>query len=428
MTGVDAILEAFQVPELFQQVLLALAIGGLLGLEREKEPGKYAGLRTLALLCGSGPIVIAVGAESEPAVLVGLYVGLTILLALAIAAIRFMLTGEDVGLTTSVTVVLVGLLGLLVGYERYFEAISVAIIAAFLLAEKESLVQYVDNLTYDELTDSMKLGALVFILFPILPTESVDPWNVVFPREVLLFAIFVLLIEFVAYVSMRQFGPSRGLQVTGLLAGMANSLATAGVMARMANRSPSAVNAAASGLLLSVIAMIIRNAGLAAVIAFPLVWILWTPILAMLLIATGLAVVMLRQDADTSEFEMDLESPFSFRAAIKFAAIYTAITVVSVLSQQTFGDAGVLATAYLGGLGSSAAVAVSAGTVYNQGTVAPEIAAGMVMLGIMASLTAKCVLVEMVSREMRTRGVVPMAAIGVVGAVIYAVVWAGVVP
>ncbi len=421
----ETVLDPFEVPLLLQQVVIALAIGGLIGLEREKEPGKFAGLRTLALLAACGPIFVLIGEETGSLLPEALYLGLAVAMAIGIAAIRFVLTGDEVGFTTSVTVVLVGLLGLLVGYGRYFEATSVAIIAAFLLAEKESLVRYVDNLTYEELTDSMKLAALVFILYPILPAASIDPYGVVFPREVLLFAIFVLLIEFAAYISMRQFGTSRGLQVTGLLAGMANSFATAGVMARMANRSQAARKAAASGLMLSVISMIIRNVGLASIIAVPLIWLLAGPGLAMLLLAAGLSIVLLRRGAEGEIEEIEMDSPFSFQAAAKFAAIYVAITVVSVLAQEQFGEAGVLATAYLGGLVSSAAVAVSAGSIYNQGAVTTEVGAGMVMLGIMASLTSKCVLVELINGKMRWTGIVPMILVGLVGLAAFSVTWFG---
>lgn len=418
--------EAFEITAMFQQVVIAFAIGGLIGLEREKEPGKFAGLRTLAILCASGPLFVAIAADASLPWLIGLYLALAITLAIGIAAIRFRLTGGEVGFTTSVTVVLVAILGLMVGYEFYFEATAVAIITAFLLAEKESLTGYVENLTYTELTDAMKLGALVFILYPILPTEPVDPFGVVYLREVLLFAIFVLSIEFAAYVSMRQFGAQRGLQLTGLLAGFANSFATAAVMARMGNKSRDALDAASSGLMLSVNSMIIRNIGLASVIAIPLFAALWAPGLVMLAIAFGVAWYLLWKSGSEEAFELDMDSPFSLSAAVKFAGLYVGIIVVSVLAEEMWGDAGVLATAYIGGLVSSAAVAVSAGSLYNSGALGVETGAGMVMLGIMASLTSKCVLIEIVNGKMRLKGILPMVIIGLVGLVVWAAM--GLVP
>ena len=404
------------VPELLFQVVVAIAIGGLIGLEREKDDArKFAGVRTLALLCGAAPVMVYLSELAEYPGVIAVYLALVAAIALSIAYVRFTLKGDEIGFTTSVAVFLVALLGLLVGYDRLFEATSIAIITAFLLAEKERILSYVDRLTYRELSDSMKLGALVFILYPILPAEPVGPFEVVNLREVLVFAIFVLMIEFAAYVSMRQFGGSKGLQVTGLLAGGANSLAAAGVMARMAGQSRDAIDSASSALLLATSSMIVRNVGIASVLAIPILAVVWMPAAVMFGLTVVIAYVLAFQGETSEEFDIELESPFSFKAAAKFAAVYVAIVVVSVGAQELFGDLGLYATSFVGGLVSSAAVAVSAATVYNAGDVSVEAAAGMVLLGIMASLTSKIVLVELVNEDLRERAAVPLGVVGVVG-------------
>lgn len=414
--------DVLNVPDMLIQVGVAIAIGGLIGLEREKEPRKFAGVRTLALLSGAGPVMVAVSDLAEYPLVIAVYLSLAAGISLTIAYIRFSIQGDEVGFTTSVAVFLVALLGVLVGYGRLFEATSIAIVAAFLLAEKQRMLTYIDRLTYEELSDSVKLGALVFILYPILPTEPVDPFGIVNLREVLVFAIFVLMIQFAAYVSMRQFGGSKGLQVTGLLAGGVNSFATAGVMARLAHRSPDATDSASSALLLATGSMIVRNVGIATVLAFAIFWALWMPTVAMTGLAIVIAYLLWSQGMTNESFDIDLESPFSFMAAIKFSVVYVSIVVASVVAQELFGETGLLATSFLGGLVSSAAVSVSAATVYNDGSVALEPAAGMVLLGILASLTSKIVLVELINKRMRLRAAVPMAGVGVLGLIVFMVV------
>ncbi len=419
----DQMVHAFDVPDVLLQAVIAFAIGGLIGLEREKESSdKYAGLRTLALLCGTAPVIVHYAELSDFPELVAIYLLLAVTVSLGIVYIRYNVARADIGFTTTVTVFLVALLGLLVGYGRFIEASSIAIITAFILAEKRQMKSYIDNLTYQELSDSLKLGVLVFILYPILPAEAIDPYGVINLREVLVFAIFVLLIEFSAYISMRQLGGSRGLQLTGLLAGMANSFATAAVMARMANESSNAEDAAASGILLSVISMIVRNVGLASVLALAVFWSIWQPALVMLLLAAGASYGLLRTGKQYDDLDIDIDSPFSFTSAAKFAAVYVAITLVSVVSQELFGDVGLLVTAYTGGLVSSAAVAVSAATVYNQGAASVEAAGGMVILGILASLTSKVVLIELLTEDMRRKAILPMVVVGLTGLASYAVV------
>lgn len=412
--------ELFEIPPLLVQVLIATATGGLIGLERERLPErKYAGLRTLALLCGAGPVVVYVGhLEDSLAMLglfVGIYLGLTGAVALSVVYIRYSLDEADIGFTTSITVFLVGLLGILVGYERYFESTSIAIITVLLLAERERLHGYVEELSDQELRDSLMLGALVFILYPILPAEPIDPYEAVVLQDVLLFAIFVLLIQFASYVSMAKLGGSRGLAVTGLLAGGANSFAAAGVLARLANQSRDAVTAASFALLLATSTMILRNVGIAVVLAVPLLWALLGPTLAMVLVTLGAAALVWRDGDTHEEFDIALESPFSFRAAAKFSAAYVGILLLSVSGETVAGDVGLYATAFAGGLVSSAAVSVTAATVFDAGSVGVDAAAGMVLLGIVASLTSKVALVEWVNGEMRYSATLPMALVGLIG-------------
>ncbi|PSP55890.1 MgtC/SapB transporter, partial [Halobacteriales archaeon QH_7_66_37] len=391
--------ELFEVPTLLVQVVVAIATGGLIGLERERLPArKYAGLRTLALLCGAGPVVVYVGQLDGSSAILGLFLGIYLVLAAAVALsvvlIRFSLEEADIGFTTSVTVFLVGLLGVLIGYERYFESTSIVIIAVLVLAERDRLHRYVDSLSDQELLDTLKLGALVFILYPILPSEPIDPYDAVVLQDVLLFVIFVLLIQFAAYLSMAQLGGSRGLAVTGLLAGGANSFAAAGVLARLAKQSREAVTAASFALLLATLTMILRNVGIAVALAYPILWTVSAPAAVMVAVTLAAAGLVWWNGETHEEFDIDLDSPFSFRAAAKFSVAYIAILLVSVGGEEVAGDIGLYATAFAGGLISSAAVSVTAATVLSNGGVGAQAAAGMVLLGIAASLTSKIVLVE----------------------------------
>ncbi|PSP45444.1 MgtC/SapB transporter, partial [Halobacteriales archaeon QH_6_66_25] len=386
--------ELFEVPTLLVQVVVAIATGGLIGLERERLPArKYAGLRTLALLCGAGPVVVYVGQLDGSSAILGLFLGIYLSLAAAVALsvvlIRFSLEEADIGFTTSVTVFLVGLLGVLIGYERYFESTSIVIIAVLVLAERDRLHRYVDSLSDQELLDTLKLGALVFILYPILPSEPIDPYDAVVLQDVLLFVIFVLLIQFAAYLSMAQLGGSRGLAVTGLLAGGANSFAAAGVLARLAKQSREAVTAASFALLLATLTMILRNVGIAVALAYPILWTVSVPAAVMVAVTLAAAGLVWWNGETHEEFDIDLDSPFSFRAAAKFSVAYIAILLVSVGGEEVAGDIGLYATAFAGGLISSAAVSVTAATVLSNGGVGAQAAAGMVLLGIAASLTSK---------------------------------------
>lgn len=70
------------VTELLWQVAIAIATGSLSGLERERRPQrKFAELRTMAILCGTGPIAVEIAVTEGYSLFVALY--LTVAIGLA---------------------------------------------------------------------------------------------------------------------------------------------------------------------------------------------------------------------------------------------------------------------------------------------------------------------------------------------------------
>lgn len=283
-------------------------------------------------------------------------------------------------------------------------------------------VERLEWLTRQRLRAAAVFAALAAALV-VLPGRAVDPFGVIVPRDVLLFAGLILVIEAGSYVMMDRFGGSRGLAVTGLLAGSANSLAAAGVLARLARRSRRALDAASFALLLATFAMIVRNVALAVVLADGLALALWQPAVVMGGGTLLVAGVLAGRGDESDQLGIDIDSPLSLSAAGKFAVAYVAILLVSVGAESTLGGMGLLAMAFAGGLVSSGAVAVSAATVFESGAVPPEVAVGMIVLGIAGSLCAKIALVEWVTDDLRTRASLPLAAIGAAGLGVVAVMW-----
>ncbi len=412
-------MSAIVVPEMLQEILIAIAMGGLIGLERENEPNrKYAGLRTLALLAGVAPAIVGLSETMGSSIFVYIYLSMAVLVSLAIVAIRTYVEADQVGLTTSVAAFVVAVLGLMVGYNLYFEATALLLFTVILLAEKERMHAYVNKLSNREISDAMKLGLLVFVLLPILPSQPVDPLNAVNLQEVLMLAIFVLLIEFVAFVSMRQVEGSHGLYLTGLLGGVANSFATMGVLARISKQDSDLIKAVSSATMVATTSMIVRNVVIATALSFPLIYMLWRPAAVMCGVAAVLGY-LLREREPVDEFEVPMESPFSFRAAAKFAAAFIAIAVVSTLAEQFIGSAGLYVTAFVGGLVSSTAVATSAVSLLSNGTIETEAASGMVLIGIFASITSKIALVEMVNSDLRRYVTTSLLGVGLSGLAVF---------
>jgi uncharacterized membrane protein (DUF4010 family) len=219
--------------EVWQSLGVALAIGLLMGAERErsKPTGGSAGLRTFALIALVGALATMV----EPLVAAGL-VGATVLLVLAGYAWS---DARDPGLTSEVAAVVALGLGALTP-TRPAVAVALAVTVTVLLVSRDALHRFVrQTVTEREQADALKFFVAAFVLLPILPTGTFGPYGVWVPQRIWLLVVLIIGIGFVGYVATRMLGPSRGLMVTGLAGGFVSATATTGVMgARPRPRPP----------------------------------------------------------------------------------------------------------------------------------------------------------------------------------------------
>ncbi|MDY6788768.1 MAG: DUF4010 domain-containing protein [Candidatus Nanohaloarchaea archaeon] len=407
-------------PELLKEVVMAVAVGGLIGLERENEPRrKYAGLRTMSLLAGIAPIAVALSESSGSMWPVAVYLLMAAAFSTVLSVVRYGIEEEDIGFTTSIAVFMVAALGALVGYNFYLEAAAITILVVIILAEKELIHGYASKLSDSDISDAMKLGVLVFILLPILPSQPVGPFNAINLRETLILAIFVLLIEFIAFVSMKQIGSSQGLKLTGLLGGGASSFATTGVMTKIAEKDPGLLKTASSAAILSILSMIVRNIVIVSAIGWNVALRIIYPVITMCVLSLIAGFIWRDNKSSVENAGLSMNSPFSFGSAAKFAAVFIAISLISAFAENFLGQTWIFATAFAGGMVSSAAVSTSAAALFSKGSIQIASASGMVLLSILGSMVSKILLIETANKDMRRYVSVPMLLIGIIGLAVF---------
>ncbi len=154
---------------------------------------------------------------------------------------------DDYGVTTVVASFVVFALGALavLGDLRLAAAGGVATTA--LLAAKRSLHGFLRQLTWLEVRAALVLLAMTLVALPLLPNETVDPWDVLNPFELWLLTITIAAISFAGYVAIRVAGPSRGILFAGAAGGLASSTALTLTFARFAAEAPKSARQLASG-------------------------------------------------------------------------------------------------------------------------------------------------------------------------------------
>ena len=258
----------------WQAAAIALAIGFLIGAERERDGGP-AGVRTFALAGLAG----AIAALVHPLVLAATVAGAAVLMAASYlrpalpnstaadeAEAGDTAGPEKVRLSTASTVALL-LTVLLGGLTVTLPALAAAagVATAVLLLVKERLHTVIrERVTELELNDALKFFVAAFIVLPLMPEAHLGPGGVIDPRRMWTFVVAVTALGWLGYVAVRLAGPERGLPAAGLAGGFVSSAATTGSMART-GRDPDLFRPAMAGALLATVASLVQLALITAV-------------------------------------------------------------------------------------------------------------------------------------------------------------------
>jgi len=411
------------------RVVLALALGLFIGLERERR-GKEAGLRTFAFASVLGAVG---GLLGEPFALLALALLGVLVVLLNIETIR---TGEGAEITTSGALLVTGFIGVLAGMGHAFTPTALGIATAALLAWKEPLAGFSRALTAGELRSAILLAILAFVVYPVLPEGHVDPWALVEPRSAWVTVIVIAALGFTNYVLLKLYG-ARGIVLSGFLGGLVNSTLTATELAgRVRDSNGRYERMAFRGVMLATAAMLVRNAVLLALLA-PATLLAASLPLALMLGAAGFQAWRSPRDephgapdgspSGKPEGEgsgaggtVGLTSPFSLFAALEYGVIFLVLEIVGTLAQRALGQLGFYVVSALGGLVSSASAVAAAANIARGGTASAGVAASGAVIASMASVLVTWPLVWRVSRDRwlgrrLLRGLLSVIVAGVIG-------------
>ena len=235
----------------WQSAAIALAIGLLIGAERERSvsPAPFAGVRTFALAALAGAVAHLI----DPLLLAA-----AVIAAAGLTAATHVRTAErDPGLTSDVALVLTVLLG---GLAVTLPALAagVGVATAVVLLAKDQMHRFVrEKISETELVDALKFFVVAFIVLPLVPHARLGPYGVIDPRLIWLLVVAVTALGWIGYVAVRVLGPRRGLPAAGLAGGFVSGAATTGAMARLA-RDPRLYRPALAGALLASVATLVQ--------------------------------------------------------------------------------------------------------------------------------------------------------------------------
>lgn len=375
--------------EALPQFVTSLAIGLLIGLERERNPSAKAGLRTFALVAIFGTLAAMLADKSGSAWL--LVAGLCIVGAMIIAA-YFNSSGEeqDPGTTTVAALLLCYALGALVWYDQARLAIMLAITTTTLLYFKPELRGITQRLTRRDLVSILQFLVLTFIVLPILPNQNYGPYGAFNPYHVWMMVVLISGLSLAGYIALNWTGHRYGPALLGLLGGLVSSTATTLAYARHGRNNESMLQLSAAVILIASQVVLLRLLVLSALLSPALLSSLLLPMgtgLVFGLTATLLGWKKLRSSADLPK--PDSSNPTEIPAALGFALLYGVVLLASAWLSDIAGDRGMFAVAAISGLTDVDAITLSSLRLFDLDKLSANHAAMAIAIAFLSNMLFK---------------------------------------
>ena len=378
--------------DLFLRLAVSLAIGLLIGVERawhqrEDQNRRAAGIRTFALVGLIGGISGILGQVLGPIVTALAFVGF----AGVFFAFQWREAEEtqSVGATTSIAGLTVFLLGALASVGDIQTAVAAGIAMAALLALRDVLHSFVAGLSWVEVRDGLILLAMAFLLLPLLPDTTLDPWDALNPRALWIIAVILASISYAGWIAVRALGERWGILLTAAVGGLASSTATTATLARLGRLPGAQPRHLAAGMCLSGAVSLMRIAVLAGVLDPTLVRPLALPYGCAIVALLGGSLWLLRNalKSPTSQ-PFSMKSPVDLISAMQMVAILAGVSLIAGLLRTNFGDSGLYVVAAISGLVDLDAITI---TVARLGA-AQNVQVQTILLATAVNLTVKAIL------------------------------------
>ncbi len=380
--------------DLFQKFGMALAIGLLIGVEREREKaGAFAGIRTFPLITLTGCAAAMLESLSVSWLFAGGFLAIT---ALSFRAFQSKETQH--GITTQVTAILAYLLGGMVWWGLGAFASAIAVVIVLLLAAKEPLERLASQIGHKDIIAIVQFGIITLIILPIVPDKAYGPLSVLNPHKIWLMVVLISAIDLIGYAVSKIVGPKHGIKLVGAVGGLVSSTAVALGLSKKSKAAKIGPESFAIGILLASCIMFPRVLLVSFTINRQVAMHLLYPVMAATFAGIlGCAVLWKFHSKGDQEppHTSDLESknPLELSSAIKFGLLFGVILFVAKAAQVYTGEAGVYLSSIVGGLTNVDAITLSLSDLSTGGTIEPLTGARGIVLATASNTVVKASIV-----------------------------------
>jgi uncharacterized membrane protein (DUF4010 family) len=315
--------------EMLLKILISLALGALIGIERERRMKEsFAGFRTFMLVCSFGLISSYLSSIILNSLLILSFLFVGILAVLNFY--RKVIYKRGKGITTEIAFFLTFLIGVILYYESYPYIISLtlAFLLTLILVLKESLHEFAHKVTTKEIEDFIIFGLVAFVIYPILPDYPIDPFGILELKFIWKALVAIFGLSFFVY-SIFRILKTKGIIWSSVLGGLINSIYISNFF------SSNLKKFIAYPFLASVSSMLLRAYILSLIInpslTIPNIFLLFTAI-------SGFSIsYLLSRKNKTTQININLTSPISFKFVTFYILLFSALFLIANIVSKYFG-------------------------------------------------------------------------------------------
>jgi uncharacterized membrane protein (DUF4010 family) len=403
------------------QIAVAVALGLLVGLQREWTTDKPIGLRSFALISTIGALV---GLLSERYGAWVLGAGL-IAVTFAIFSHTFFLSRRlDVaGMTTELAAIAVFLAGVLATSGYVAEAVVIAGVVTLLLHWKAQMQEWVKRIGKEEFQAVARFVLITLVVLPVLPNRAYGPYAVLNPWQIWLMVVLIVGLNLAGYVSLRISSGKGSALLNGVLGGMISSTAATVSFAKRSQSDRLVIPIASTVILIASALVYVRILIETAAVARGLLPHLFFPVAAFsILFLIVIGVLLVRRPAGSEE-EVTPGNPAELKTALGFGLLYSAVLFISAAVGEQFGDTMLYPVAIVSGLTDVDAITLSIGRLFVESRIEADAAWRVIFVASLSNLAFKAGIVAVIGGGSLRRQVLPalvgLTVLGFVGVLVW---------
>lgn len=375
--------------EILTSLTLALGLGLLIGVDRERRKGRgptrhFAGIRTFSLVALAGAVAQSLNLPWITLAAAALVAGLAVVSHLKDRS-------RDPGVTTEIALFVTFLLGVL-AVDHPVVAAASGVVVAGLLAAREPLQRFSTQiLTEQELHDALVLCGAALVILPLAPNQPLDWLGGVNPRTVWLLVVLIMGVQSFGHIALRLFGARLGLPLSGLVAGFVSSTATIAALGARARKQPEVCTACIAAAWFSTVSTALQIGLIALALQPASLRSLGPSLGSALATALALGLAALWGSETTVDDGHVPGRAFSLLQSIGLALLLSGITAAVAWVQGAFGALATYAATALAGFADAHSASAAAISLSVRGVADPATVLTAVLLAFSTNTVSKIV-------------------------------------